>query len=45
MLLYNNGKELFGNSFRDQITDTAKAQKQSKELLFNVFQQRANKPF
>ena len=45
-LLENSGKELFGKNFRDQITDTVKAQKQSKELLFNVFQQqRTNKPF
>ena len=45
-LLENFGKELFGKDFRDQITDTVKAQKQSKELLFNVFQQqRTNKPF
>ena len=38
-LLENSGKELFGKDFRDQITDTEKAQKQSKELLLNVFQQ------
>ena len=45
-LLENSGKELFGKDFREQITDTVKAQKQSKEFLFNVFQQqRANKPF
>ena len=45
-LLENSGKELFGKDFRDQITDTVKAQKQSKELLFNIFQQqRTNKPF
>ena len=45
-LLENSGKELFGKDFHDQITDTVKAQKQSKELLFNVFQQqRTNKPF
>ena len=45
-LLENSGKELFGKDFRDQITDTVKAQKQSKELLFNVFQQKHNKkPF
>ena len=45
-LLENSGKELFGKDFRDQITDTVKAQKQSKELLFNVFQQqRTNRPF
>ena len=45
-LLENSGKELFGKDFRDQITDTVKVQKQSKELLFNVFeQQRNNKPF
>ena len=31
-LLENSGKELF-----DQITDTVKVQKQSKELLFNFF--------
>ena len=36
-LLENSGKELFGKDFRDQITDTVKAQKQFKELLFNVF--------
>ena len=34
-LLENSGKELFGKDFRDQITNTVKAQKQSKELLFN----------
>ena len=45
-LLENSGKELFGKDFRDQITDTVKAQKQFKELLFNVFQQeRANRHF
>ena len=45
-LLKNSGKELFGKDFLDQITDTVKAQKQSKELLLNVFQQqRTNKPF
>ena len=45
-LLKNSGKELFGKDFRDQMTDTVKAQKQSKELLFNVFQQqRTNKRF
>ena len=45
-LLENSGKELFGKDFRDQITDTVKAQKQSKELLSNVFQQQCtNKPF
>ena len=37
---------MFGKDFRDQITDTVKVQKQSKKLLFNVFeQQRNNKPF
>ena len=37
-LLENSDKELFGKDFR--------AQKQSKELLLNVFQQqRTNKPF
>ena len=42
-LLENSGKELFGKDFRDQRSDTVKAQKQYKELLFNVFQQqRAN---
>ena len=35
-LLENSGKELL--DFYDQITDTVKAQKHSKELLFNVFQ-------
>ena len=45
-LLENAGRELFGKDFCDQIIDTVKAQKQSKELLFNVFQQqRTNKPF
>ena len=34
----NLEKELLGKEFRDQITDIVKAQKQSKELLFNVFQ-------
>ena len=36
-LLENPGKKLFGKDFQDQITDTVKAQKQPKELLFNVF--------
>ena len=45
-LLENSGKELLGEDFRDQITDTVKSPKQSKELLFNVFQQqRTKKPF
>ena len=30
---------MLGKDFRDQITDTVKVQKHSKELLFNVFQQ------
>ena len=42
MLFENPGKELFGKDFDDQITDTAETQKQSKELLFNVFQQQGN---
>ena len=37
MSLENSGKELFGNDFHHQITDTVKARKKSKELLFNVF--------
>ena len=46
VLLQNFGKELFGKDFRNQITDTVKAQKRSKELLFNIFQQQhTNKPF
>ena len=46
VLLENSGKELFSKDFRDQITDTLKVQKQSNELLFNIFQQqRTNKPF
>ena len=45
-LLENFGKELFGKDFRDQITDTVKAPKQSKELLFNAIQgQCTSKPF
>ena len=45
-VLENSGKELFGKDFRDQITDTVKVQKQSKEFLFNVFQQQCtNRPF
>ena len=37
---------MFGKDIRDQITETVKARKQSKELQFNVFQQqRTNKPF
>ena len=45
-LLENSGKVLFGKDFCNQITDTVKAQKQSKEMLLDVFQQqRANKPF
>ena len=36
-LLEDSGKGLLGKDFCDQITDTTKAQKQSKELLFNVF--------
>ena len=45
-LLENSGEELFGKDFRDQVTDTVKSQKQSKELLFNVFQQQhTKKPF
>ena len=42
MLFENPGKELLGKDFDNQITDTAKAQKQSKELLFNVVQQQGN---
>ena len=38
-LLENSGKGLFGKDFHEQITDSVKAQKRSKELLFNVFQQ------
>ena len=38
-LLENSGKELFGQDFCDQITDTVKVQKQYKESMFNVFQQ------
>ena len=37
-LLENSGKKLFGKDFQDQITDKIKAQKQSKEFLFNVFE-------
>ena len=47
-LLENSGKGLFGKDFHEQITDAKKikAQKRSKELLFNVFQQqRTNKRF
>ena len=47
-LLENSGKGLFGKDFPEQITDAKKikAQKRSKELLFNVFQQqRTNKRF
>ena len=38
----NSGKGLFGKYFRDQITDTVKAQTQSKEMLLNVLQQQHN---
>ena len=37
-LLENSGKELFGKGFRHQTTEAVKAQKQSKEFLFKVFQ-------
>ena len=36
-LLENSGKELFGKDFRDQITDTAKAQKQLKSCCSMSF--------
>ena len=46
VLSENSGNKFFDKDFWDQITDTVKTQKQSKELLFNVFQQQlTNKPF
>ena len=45
-LLENSGKELFGKEFCDQIIDKVNEQRESKELLFNVFQQQyTSRPF
>ena len=46
VLSENSGNEFFDKDFCDQITDTVKTQNQSKEVLFNVFQQQlTSKPF
>ena len=46
VLSENSGNKFFDKDFCDQITDTVKTQNQSKEVLFNVFQQQlTSKPF